>query len=101
MKKLVLLLVTCYLLNACTRDDQGDFKLSKGTITGFSTEKCMCCWGWNVTINGKSWRFDKVPVITNLDLFNQTYPVKVTLKWKEEQGRCKGKIIEVTELLKQ
>lgn len=99
MKKIfLLLLMSTLLLVACNKKDQPVVKESIGVITSVSGEKCMCCWGWNIAIDGKTYRFEKIPASSSLDLNTITYPTVVNIKWRNADGQCKGIIIEVQEI---
>src|SRR5262245_34047650 len=101
MKKLslaVILLST--FLWSCDKKNAGPHYTGKAVITGRSLEKCACCWGWNIDINGHSYRFEKVPSTTTFDLENETFPLPVMIEWSESAGGCKGIIIDVLSISK-
>jgi len=58
-------------------------------------DKCACCWGWLVSIDGKEYKFDKIPEGSPLNVNNISYPTKVKIEWKDTGGDCRGKLIEV------
>jgi hypothetical protein len=105
MKKLPVAMLTCLLfLMACKKnaDQQTTANAayntaihSNGTITGMDSRKCACCWGWLVEINGKEYKFDRIPGASSFDLNNITYPAKVKIEWQDVQGSCNGRLIEV------
>jgi hypothetical protein len=104
MNKIIFLLATVIFLSACSKNanhesavvasDNSSAKAT-GTITGLNPDKCACCWGWLVDIDGTQYKFDKIPEGSPLNVNNITYPLNVKIEWKETEGDCSGKLIEV------
>lgn len=107
MKKLltaaVIIISMSFVCNKedCRNDKDVDGKKfsGKGVITSMSGEKCACCWGWNISIDGKSYRFEKVPA-GSINLETLTYPTPVSITWRDVKGGCNGTIIEVLAISK-
>lgn len=105
MKKIFALLLMCTLFiaacnkntnsNALTKDSIIQAAISEGTITGMDGRKCACCWGWLIKIDGKEYKFDKIPETSSLDINNISYPKTVKIEWQDAQGDCSGQLIEV------
>jgi hypothetical protein len=105
MKKLFTAMLACTLfIMACKKntDQQATVNAadntainSTGTITGMNQLKCACCWGWLVEIDGKEYKFDRIPETSSFDLNSITYPAKVKIEWRDAQGNCSGRLIEV------
>ena len=57
--------------------------IGNAVITGFSPDKCACCWGWNVEIDGKPHRIDKFPDDVDFDVTNISFPMTVSITWSE------------------
>lgn len=94
------LLILC-LCTSCGRDNTTILPMeSIGIITGMDLRKCACCWGWLVDINNTTYKFDKIPANSSLDLNNLTFPTFVKIKWRDAQDGCKGQLIEVIEIVK-
>ncbi|CAN5591250.1 hypothetical protein BH10BAC2_BH10BAC2_20910 [soil metagenome] len=104
MKKITFLILACTIIvTACTKNTghQATTNIainavnSEGTITGMDGRKCACCWGWLIEIDGKQYKFDKIPESSSFNLNNISYPANVNIKWKDAEGDCSGKLIEV------
>lgn len=105
MKKILLFILACTIIaTACTKNtgQQASTDIatnaavnSEGTITGMDGRKCACCWGWLIEIDGKQYKFDKIPDASSFDLNSISYPEKVNIEWRDAQGDCSGQLIEV------
>ena len=105
MKKIFIAILACILfVTACKKNtaqqsgaDSVNNALvsSEGTITGMDSRKCACCWGWLIEIDGKEYKFDKIPEASSFDLNSISYPANVKIEWKDAQGNCSGQLIEV------
>lgn len=105
MKKIFLLILVCTIIvTSCTKNTghQATTNIitdaavhSEGIITGMDGRKCACCWGWLIDIDGRQYKFDKIPDASSLDLNNISYPEKVNIEWRDLQGDCSGQLIEV------
>ncbi|MEP6844349.1 MAG: hypothetical protein ABI861_00020 [Panacibacter sp.] len=107
MKNILIVFATFLFFTACSKNaneesavkasDNSSVKAT-GTITGMDEKKCACCWGWLVNIDGKECKFDKIPEGSSLNVNNISYPTKVKIEWKDAEGDCSGKLIEVVSL---
>ena len=97
MKKLLLLILTSVVFFiACNKSNSGEeFFDSNGVITGRDLTKCACCWGWIIEINNTRYKFEKIPASSGIDLENIPYPLPVRIQWRDVQGSCSGRLIEV------
>ncbi|HRI22124.1 MAG TPA: hypothetical protein PLA68_14275 [Panacibacter sp.] len=95
-RNILMLLIIAMAASACKKDKQPGVKDSVGIITSMSSEKCACCWGWNITIDGKNYRFDKIPPASSLDLENIIFPATVNIEWQDLHSSCDGIIDVVT-----
>jgi hypothetical protein len=96
MKKLIFILIAAAVLfPGCKKNNAAGFIDSTGVITGRDLRKCACCWGWIIEINNTSYKFDKIPVSSGIDLDNITYPTVVRVQWTTASGSCSGRLIEI------
>ncbi len=84
-----LIVVTVILISACSDEVNSDFK-DMGTITGEDFRRCMCCGGWFIDINSETYRFNKLPENSNLDLNIEEFPIQVYLDWIADENACLG-----------
>lgn len=87
------ILVLALSLTACL-DDEAFPK--KGVITGPDMSMCACCGGWFIQIGEETFRFDKLPMGSGIDLENETFPIKVRLDWKKDEKACISNRIKIT-----
>ncbi len=99
-KNILLLLFIIMAASACKKNNGSGIKNSTGVITSMSSEKCACCWGWNITIGGENYRFEKIPASAPFDLENITYPTTVNIEWQNSHTGCDGIIIVVLAISK-
>ncbi len=69
-----------------------------GTITGQDFRRCACCGGWFIEIDEEVYRFTAIPFSTNVDLFNQEFPIEVFVDWSPQEDACLGDEIDVISL---
>ena len=104
MKKLIILPALFLLvITGCQKNGSpaaAKETIGNAVITGFSPDKCACCWGWNVEIDGKTYRIDKFPDDVDFDVTNISFPMTVSITWSELAGGCKGTIIDVQHISK-
>ncbi len=97
MKYFYLIFIFIFLVFAsCSEDDNttnNSQYQSEGIIIGFDYRKCMCCWGWDIEINGIEYKFEKLPDNSNLDLYQETMPIEVTLDWSKDNSACNNMIL--------
>jgi hypothetical protein len=96
MKKITLLLSTLILsaalLLSCENKDNSNDSLDNSQydaeIIGFVSEKCYCCWGWEIKIGDKIIKADSIPNVSAIGyVINQPIPVIiVTGKMKIKCG---------------
>jgi hypothetical protein len=70
----------CLVLASCMKDN--DFG-QRGTITGPDYSLCYCCGGYLININDSTYRFLDLPEQNNINLDNESFPIKVILEWKK------------------
>jgi len=75
------------MLCGCTKDSHG---LQEGMITGPDLRECVCCGGWFILVEGSRYRFYEVPETSNIDLQNESFPLRVELRWKQDPQACTG-----------
>jgi hypothetical protein len=101
--RFVIIAATCLcLFLSCNKPATGvtDFE-GTGVITGMDVSKCYCCWGWIININGKDYKFDRVPANSGFDLYTLTFPATVKVKWRDDTKGCSGKVIDILSIIKQ
>jgi len=99
MKKILLLVVVMYFsILSCTEDD--DKYMDNGTITGIDFRECFCCGGYFIDINDSTYRFDSLPIGSNISLGNAVFPIPVKLDWQMEDTLCIGDEINVLKINK-
>lgn len=88
---------------SCNKDDDTKFEFeSTAIITGLDMALCPCCGGWIINIVGQESdnRFLELPLDSDIDLGNTTFPISVKLNWSESNDFCgKGIVIESIELI--
>lgn len=67
----------------------------RGTITGEDFRRCACCGGWFIEINEEVYRFIAIPFSSNVDLFNEAFPIEVFIEWSLQEDACLGDEIDV------
>ncbi|MEI9806741.1 MAG: hypothetical protein WDO16_02030 [Bacteroidota bacterium] len=101
MKKIILAaVIVMLLLSACEKKTgtAENIKKSGAVIIGRDLTKCACCWGWIISINNTSYKFDKVPAGSAIDPDNLVYPAAVNVTWRDLPGNCSGKLIEIVSI---
>lgn len=99
MKKLLLVfLVAVVLAPACHKSEELAATTSNAIIIGMDSRKCACCWGWIIEIDNTTYKFDKIPAGSSIDLNNLVYPVPVTVTWRNPQGLCGYPLIEIVSI---
>ena len=73
-------IIICFVLASCMKDN--DFG-QRGTITGPDYSRCYCCGGYLININDSIYRFRTLPKRNNINLENESFPIKVILEWKK------------------
>ena len=64
----------------------------KATLTTFHTEKCGCCWGWGIEIDGKEYISDKLPNIPVAHHDTITYPKTIYIEYTQDVKGCPNMI---------
>lgn len=107
MKRIALLTALAALFAAScsnTSDPNPTFK-SRGLITGPDFRKCsnICCGGWWIEIEGKTYRFLELPANTDVRLTEANYPIPVRLSWSiAPEGRdCYDPLIVVHAIMRE
>jgi hypothetical protein len=98
MKKSLFVFITTISVLGCNKNDRSDEKYSTGVITEMDPTKCYCCWGWVIRINNTTYKFDKIPPGSSIDLATITYPATVKIKWRPSQTRHCSEFIDVLDI---
>ena len=86
---------------SCQKPNTTDFQ-STGIITGVDAKMCACCGGYYIQIDNVIYEFDTLPVGSNIDLQNATYPIPVKLDWQlSTKPACPDKKIDVLRIIKE
>ncbi len=99
MKQSLLLLSVCLLAVTSCKKKESPFKFS-GTIQGLDYNKCSCCGGYIVKVNGSdsSYRAVRLPMGTTIDT-NSHFPIIIDFNY-EVMDRCAtNNIISITGLI--
>ena len=64
--------------------------MHEGKITGCDFRECMCCGGWYIEINNNTYRFNNLPVNSNIDLQHEPFPIHVEVIWEKDVHGCLG-----------
>ena len=80
------------MLCSCINDDLASYK-SEGIITGPDYKMCVCCGGWEITIDDQRYHFDLLPADSRIDLNKEKFPLKVKLNWEIDKTACKWIVI--------
>jgi len=94
------LIFILFLLLTFISYSKEEFYTCTGTITCMDLSLCMCCGGWFIDIDNTTYRFYKLPDHTNLNLENESFPVKVKLDWEKEPNPCLGDEIIINRITK-
>lgn len=88
IKRLVVALIFL-AINACTYDNIQiqNFK-SKGIITGPDFRMCICCGGWEIVIENKTYHFSQLPANSGINLDKEKFPLRVKLDWDIDNSAC-------------
>jgi hypothetical protein len=99
MRKILLAAITTVILfSACQKNDSNcgynpaSVNVSKAKIIGRDLNKCSCCWGWIIEIDNVTYKFDKAPSGSTINLDNLTYPALVNVTWHLLPGVCGNRI---------
>ena len=99
-----LLIVVFFILigfMGCKKPTTSDFQ-SNGIITGVDTKMCACCGGWYIQIDNVTYEFETLPVGSNIDLQNATFPIMVKLDWQlSTKSACPDKKIDILRIVKE
>lgn len=93
MKNLIFIIYTSIFLLIYSSCGKADY-MSTGKIVGIDTEKCDCCGGMLIVIEGFELRFFEMPNESKINLQTATFPLEVNLNWKysDDDQKCKTKI---------
>jgi hypothetical protein len=99
MRKILLAAtITLILFSACEKRDSNcgnhdsGNKVSNAVITGRDLNKCSCCWGWIIEIDNVTYKFDKAPAGSAVNLETLSYPASVNVTWHTVPGVCSMRI---------
>ena len=84
-------------LIACSTEPE---YMTDGIIMGVDHRLCGCCGGWYIKIDSDTLRFYEVPKKSELDIHNETLPLKVRLNWKKDPNACLQDEIIILEIEK-
>jgi len=79
------------MLGGCTNDDLVSYK-SEGTVIGPDVKMCVCCGGWEITIDNKTYHFE-MPSNSGINADKDKFPLKVKLNWNIDNTACKWIIV--------
>lgn len=71
------------IFTGCEKDDHG-FR-STGIILGPDYGYCMCCGGYIIEIEDSTYRFEKLPSSSGIDLARSEFPLAVDLDWQHDR----------------
>jgi hypothetical protein len=74
--------------------------MSQGIITGGDSQMCICCGGWFIEIADNVYRFYNLPDKNDINLNEETFPIKVRLSWKKDPNDCLGDEIIILQIEK-
>ena len=88
MKKLLLVFIIGSLLSlsGCEKSTNIDNTTSNAKITGFVFEKCMCCWGWVITVNSHTIKADSIPGLSPYS--NMIFPINAKITIGDKTRSC-------------
>jgi len=79
------------MLEGCTNGDLVSYK-SEGTVIGPDLKMCVCCGGWEITIDNKTYHFE-MPSNSGISADKDKFPLRVKLNWEIENTACKWIIV--------
>lgn len=86
---LVLILISVLPLSCENEIDSFDNARFNAEIIGFVSEKCYCCWGWEIRIGDKIIKADALPDASAIG-YDLIQPIPVTIKTGEMKINCGG-----------
>ena len=97
MKKIAIPLLVMILISvlplSCENEndliDSFDNARFNAEIIGFVSEKCYCCWGWEIRIGDKIIKADALPDASVIG-YDIIQPIPVTIKTGEMKINCGG-----------
>jgi hypothetical protein len=58
----------------------------------------MCCGGWFIEIESDTFRFDKLPDGSDLQIIPDDLPLDVLVEWKKRDEPCLGDEIDLIKI---
>ena len=99
-KYFILTIIITFSLAFCKRENN-DY-LSDGIILGPDIRMCICCGGWYIEIGSATYEFDSLPDASNINLQQETFPVRVKLGWQlSDKAACPDKRIMINWIRKE
>lgn len=107
MKKIIyhfVLFSLIFTISSCSKnEDKNKIQLTQyeatGKIVGRDLALCPCCGDWIITIDNNVqpansipviYQFKTLPIGSNIDLENATFPLSVKFNWSIDYSTCGG-----------
>lgn len=107
MKKVIchiVLFILIFTISSCSKnEDKNKFQLTQyettGMIIGRDMALCACCGDWIITIDNivqpanipqVIYQFKTLPIGSNINLENATFPLSVKFNWSIDYSTCGG-----------
>ena len=92
MKKYILTVITIFILSitGCEKSESFENSTFNAEIIGFVSEKCFCCWGWQISIGDQAIKADLLPDVLLVGYIFDT-PLPVIIETGEKKIICSGK----------
>jgi hypothetical protein len=98
MKNFILILmIGAFTFISCKKDPQTEYN---GKIIGYDLTMCACCGGIIIDIDKAQYRFDSLPLNSDIDLSKDTFPIYVVVSWHKKAAQCLGDEIIIDKIRK-
>jgi hypothetical protein len=85
----ILIFLSLILVIGCEKKDSFENSTFNAEIISFTSEKCYCCWGWQIKIGDKLIKTDSLPNISLIG-YTITNPIPVTIETGKKKINCNG-----------
>jgi hypothetical protein len=93
--KFIVLLIVIFSLTNCEKQTDLVNKTTDAQIVGFVTEKCYCCWGWEIKVGKETIKAEQIPNLNPSE--NNVFPINVRITIGQKTTDCSNRTIEMTQ----
>jgi len=84
---LIMIIAFSFLARGCEKIESFENSTFDAEITGFVSEKCYCCWGWQIKIGDQFIKADLLPDVALIG-YEITSPVPVVIETGARKINC-------------